>query len=91
MNYILAPVTTERAVSQIERLNKIAFYCLPEATKALVRKEAAERFKVNARALNVRVRPDGRKVIVLTLSKAGKLQAWQANSRYYRFDLNVKI
>lgn len=70
--YISAPVTTERAVSQIERLNKIAFFCLPQATKTLVRKEAAERFKVAVKSANVRVRPDGRKVVVLTLSKPGE-------------------
>jgi large subunit ribosomal protein L23 len=72
VNYIQAPVTTERAVSQIERLNKIAFYCQPEATKAQVRKEAVERFKVAVKSVTTRIRPDGRKVAVLTLTKAGE-------------------
>ncbi len=72
MNLLQAPVTTERAVSQIERLNKIAFYCDNSATKGLIKKEAAQRFNTTVKSVNVRVRPDGRKVAVLTLSKPGE-------------------
>lgn len=72
MNYILAPVTTERAVSQIEKLNKIAFFILPEGDKESLKKEASVRFGVTAKKVNVRKRPDGRKIAVLTLSKNGE-------------------
>lgn len=72
MTLILAPLTTERAVSQIERFNKIAFYVSNEATKDGLKKEANARFSVNVKKINVRVRIDGRKVAVLTLTKNGE-------------------
>jgi ribosomal protein L23 len=53
---LLEPLTTEKAVRQIELENKIAFIVLRNATKEQIKKELEETFKTKVDSVNTQIR-----------------------------------
>ena len=64
------PLSTEKAIKQIEFDNKIVFVVHPRATKSDVKKAVEELFKVKVTKVNIQNSIDGNKKAFVKLSLA---------------------
>lgn len=58
---IIAPLSTEKAVRLMEAENKLVFLVDRKATKADIKKELEETYKVKVKSVNTLISPDAKK------------------------------
>ncbi len=68
---VLHALTTEKAVSGIERNNALTFVVESSATKPEVRKEVEAAYGEKIAKINVAISPSGRKKAIVKFAKAG--------------------
>ncbi|MEM3030698.1 MAG: 50S ribosomal protein L23 [Candidatus Micrarchaeia archaeon] len=66
---LLYPITTEKAVSLIERENKIVFIVDARASKADIKEEVERRFGVRVQSVNTLLTPTGKKKAFVRVAK----------------------
>ncbi len=71
MAFVLYALTTEKAVGEIERENKLTFVVESRATKADVKKEIETRYGERVVGVNTLRALDGRKKAVVRFERAG--------------------
>ncbi|MEM4389844.1 MAG: 50S ribosomal protein L23 [Candidatus Micrarchaeia archaeon] len=69
---LLYPITTEKAISLIEKENKIVFIVDARATKADIKKEVERRFGVRVRSVNTLLTPTGKKKAFVRVAEGFK-------------------
>lgn len=69
MNFIKYPLTTEKAVKLMEAENKLTLIVDNKATKAQIKKEVEETFKVKVTAVNTMISSKGKKKAYISLSQ----------------------
>ncbi len=65
---ILRPVISEKAIEQIERLNKLVFIVDRRATKKQIKEAVEKLFNVKVVKVNTLITPEGEKKAYVTLS-----------------------
>lgn len=66
---LLYPVTTEKAIGMIERMNTLVFVVETKATKPEIKKEVESSFGVKVDSVNTLVSPGGKKKAFIRLTK----------------------
>jgi len=69
---LLYPITTEKAISLIEKENKIVFIVDARASKAEIKEEVERRFGVRVEGVNTLLTPTGRKKAFVRMAKGFK-------------------
>lgn len=72
--YIQYPLMTEKAISLIEKENKISFVATPKATKSDIKKLVEKVYKVKVSKVNVVNDMHGRKKVTVKLDKKFKAE-----------------
>lgn len=72
--YIQYPLMTEKAISLIEKENKISFIATPKATKTDIKKLVEKVYKVKVSKVNVVNDMQGRKKVTVKLDKKFKAE-----------------
>lgn len=65
---IIAPLSTEKAVRLMEAENKLVFLIDRKASKADVKKELEETYKVKVKSVNTLIGPDAKKRAYVTFA-----------------------
>lgn len=68
---LIKPITTEKAIREIELENKIYFIVEKRIRKADIRKEIEDQFKVKVEKINTQIR-NNQKVAIIKLKKEFK-------------------
>ncbi len=68
MKILLNPITTEKAIRQIELENKIGFVVDTRATKAQIAEALKEMFKAKVAKINVQIR-NNKKIAIVKLKQ----------------------
>jgi large subunit ribosomal protein L23 len=68
MNNLLYPIATEKAINMIERNNVITYIVDTRSSKAEIKKEFEDVFKVKVAAVNTEIEPKNRKRAFIKLS-----------------------
>jgi len=71
MSVLLYALTSEKAVSGIERENKLTFIVTLDATKKQIREEIEKNYGGKVKAVNTLIMPSGRKKAFVAFVKAG--------------------
>jgi large subunit ribosomal protein L23 len=71
MPLVSYPLTTERAVSAIERENKLTFIVALNATKTQLKKEVEGEFGEKISKITTMISSDGRKKAIVRFSRPG--------------------
>jgi ribosomal protein L23 len=70
-NVLLYPITTEKAINAIEKLNQLTFVVKMDATKKQIKEEFEKLFNVKVKSVNTKISFDGKKHAYIRL-KEGK-------------------
>ena len=68
---LIKPITTEKAIKEIELGNKISFLVGRKSNKAIIQKEIESQFKVKVENVNTQIRKN-EKIAVIKLKKEFK-------------------
>ncbi|MFA4946549.1 MAG: 50S ribosomal protein L23 [Candidatus Micrarchaeia archaeon] len=71
MKFIISPVATEKAVSGIERENRMTFLVIREATKPAVKREVEEDYKEKVEKVTIMISPKNAKKAFVKFKRAG--------------------
>jgi large subunit ribosomal protein L23 len=74
MTVVRYPYVTEKAMNDMDRRNTLQFAVDPDATKAEIAAEVAERFEVSVESVNTQLTPQGEKKATVRLSAADDAQ-----------------
>lgn len=72
MNNLLYPIATEKAINMIERNNVITYIVDTRSSKAEIKKEFEDVFKVKVDKVNTEIEPKNRKRAFIRLSSQFK-------------------